>query len=56
MDGFERLLMALARVVTDLHDPYELAECGMDDGERYAETLRLLETEPEAIAEWLEGR
>ena len=50
MDG---LLEELAAAIAELYDPYELADNDATEAELYAETLRLLETEPETIAEWL---
>lgn len=46
--------MALA--ILELYDPYELADNDATEAELYGETMRLLETEPETIAEWLRGR
>lgn len=49
------ILEELARAIVEMYDPYELADNDATEAELYGETLRLLETEPETIAEWLEG-
>ena len=49
------MIEKVASAVCDLYDPYELADEGATEEELYDETLRLLETEPETIAAWLEG-
>lgn len=53
--SFEREREWVARIVCNLYDPYERMDEGMTEAELYDETLHLLETEPETIAEWLEG-
>ena len=50
------LFEELASAIAELYDPYELRDQDATSEELYEETIHLLETEPETVAEWLEGR
>ena len=51
----KRLIEIVAWRIVDLYDPYELADIGGDEWGLFSETVRLLEEDPRAVLEYLEG-
>ena len=61
MDGFEKLdvgerfMRALARLVVDCADLYEVRDADLTEEELYEITLHQLYEDPNVIADWTEG-
>ena len=47
------IIKACASALVEMLDPYELDDQGATDGDAFAETVHLLETDPAALIAWL---